>query len=120
MLSFYHKFCCGLFYLLKNTFHSDIPFFATYMATNVLFFFYFIIFDKILSILFSTSYSDNPSSYLIVGFFYLINYYFIFKDKRFLNSSNSKMKPIWVSIICISSMALYLTLIISAKELFGK
>ena len=115
VLASYKKFCCGIFYLLKEKAKSDIPLFATFMFT--LFLFVLLIFglESLIYLLLKTQYYvSRYLVYLVVAFFAIPNYFFIFKDQKFLELYTEKLA--WTKIITIVLLIFVcsLTLVLTA------
>jgi hypothetical protein len=109
MLQWYKRFCCGIFYLLKEKAKSDIPFFATFMFT--LFLFVLIVYgaDSLIAILLKTKY--NVSRYLMFGLVFIVaipNYLVVFKDNKFLDFYDKKLShlKVIISILLIFVLSL--------------
>jgi len=102
MLVGYKKFCCGIFYLLKDKAKSNIPFFATFMFT--LFLFVLLIFgiDSLIYLLFKTTY--YLSKFLMYGLviiFAVPNYFYVFKDEKFLEYYHKRLPSLYVLAIVV-------------------
>lgn len=113
MLEWYKKFCCGVYYLIKEKAKSDIPIFATYMFTLFLFLLTINGIDSLVFILFKTR--DWLSKYVMYSIVFIIaipNYFFVFKDKKFLEIYEKKLPHIKVVLLILlvffSSLSLIL------------
>ena len=113
MLEWYKKFCCGVYYLLREKAKSDIPFFATFMFTLFLFLLIINGIDSLIFILFNTR--DWLSRYVMYGLVFIIaipNYLFVFKDKKFLDFYEQKPPHLRVVLLILliffSSLSLIL------------
>ena len=113
MLEWYKKFCCGVFYLLKEKAKSDIPFFATFMYTLFLFLLILNGAESLILILFKTS--DWLSRYVMYGLLFIFgvpNYLIVFKNKKFLDFYDKKLPHLKVVLLILliffSSLSLIL------------
>ncbi len=102
MLDRYKKFCCGIFFLLKEKAKSDIPFYATFMFT--LFLFVLIVFgaDSLIYILLKTKHQLNR--FLVFGLIFIVaipNYLLVFKDRKFLHFYDKKLSHLKVILIIL-------------------
>lgn len=92
MIEEYKKFCCGVFYLLREKAKSGIPFFATFMFTLFLFVLVVNGIDIIIYLLFKTKYQLGRFFVLcLMVLFAVPNYIFIFKNKKFLAFYDEKL-----------------------------
>ena len=113
MLVWYKKFCCGVFYLLKEKAKSDIPFFATFMFT--LFLFVLVVFgaDSIIYFLLKTNYQlSRYFMYGLVFVFAVPNYLIVFKNKKFLDFYDKKLPHLKVLLLILLIFFLSLSLIL--------
>ncbi len=102
MLNWYKKFCCGIFYLLKEKAKSDIPFFATFMFTVFLFVLILNGVESFIYILFKTQ--DQLSINLVYAYVFIFsipNYLLVFKGKRFLEFYDNKLPHLRVVVILL-------------------
>lgn len=113
MIDWYKRFCCGIFYLLKEKAKSDIPFFATFMFTLFLFVLVFFGVDSIIYFLFKTK--DIPNRFFVfclILVFAVPNYLLVFKNKKFLDFYDKKISGskviLLILLIFISSLSLVL------------
>ena len=91
MLVWYKKFCCGIFYLLKEKANSDIPLFATFMFTLFLFVLVTFGIESLVYLLFKTEYNLNKYIvYLLVVIIAIPNYLYVFKNSKFLDFYTEK------------------------------
>ncbi len=114
MLEWYKKFCCGVFYLLKEKAKSDIPFFATFMFTLFLFILIVHGVDSIVYLFLKIKNIQNKYiTYVLVFIFAIPNYLLVFKDKKFLHFYDKKLSYLKtvLAILLIFSICLGLVLI---------
>lgn len=100
MLNWYKKFCCGIFYSLKEKAKSDVPFYATFMFT--LFLFILIVFgiDSIIYLFLKTKYKlSGYFIYSLIITFAIPNYLIVFKNKKFLALYDMRLSYLKVLLI---------------------
>lgn len=110
---FYKRFCCTLYFFLQNVGRSTIPVFATFMLTLFLFILLFYGVDTICFLLFDTPYIfEENYMYIITALFGVPNYFFIFKDSKFLDYQSKSLHPLLtlsiVVFIFVGSLAVIL------------
>src|ERR1700742_2149536 len=100
MLAAYKKFCCGIFYLLRDKARSDIPFFATFMFTLLLFQLLVYCIQSLYRIFIDTSFSYNAYEGLLISFIFGIpNYFFVFRNEKFMEYYKGRMRSRYVLLI---------------------
>jgi hypothetical protein len=115
MLVWYIKFCCGIFYLLRDSAKSDIPYFATFMFTLFLFVLSMSGIESLIYLLFKTKdYLSKFLMYGIVVMFAAPNYFYVFKDGKFLKYYHKKLPSSYVLAIVILIFVGSLVLILQA------
>jgi hypothetical protein len=92
MLKLYKRFCCGLFYLQSKV-NPDVPVIMTFFATLLLFVLLVNGIDSVIFLLFKTPYffNDPIVRYSIIVLAGIINYFLVFKDKKFLDYYRDKL-----------------------------
>lgn len=112
---FYKRFCCTLYFFLKNVGHSTIPVFATYMLTLFLFMLLFYGLDTFCFLLFDTPYIfEEYLMYIITVLFGIPNYFFVFKDSKFLEYQSKPLHPLLTLAIVVLIFSGSLALILYA------
>ena len=103
MINWYKRFCCGIYYFLKEKTKSTVPTYATFMFTLFLSIFLVYGADRFISVIFKTDF--KISKFIMYGLLIIIgipNYIYIFKDDKFLSFYNEKISNLNViSIILI-------------------
>lgn len=92
---FYKRFCCTLYFFLRNVGRSTTPVFATFMLTLFLFMLFFYGLDTLCFLLFDTPYIfEEYYMYAILALFGIPNYFFVFKDSKFLKYQSMPLHPL--------------------------
>ena len=113
MVKYYKRFCCGIFYLLKEKAKSDIPLFASFMFTVFLFVLILYGIESLFYLLLKYNFKiDKYLAYCICIIFGFLNYFFVFQDKELLKFYHVRTTTIrtviLVSVIFISNLAFVL------------
>lgn len=117
----YKKFCCGVYYLLRDKAKSDIPFFATFMLTLFLVQLSFYGINSLYRILFDDSLQLNGyMGYSVSLIFGVPNYFFVFRNKKFMEYYKQKMPSIYVIAIVVFVFTMSLFLILQAGPINKK
>ncbi|MET0637846.1 MAG: hypothetical protein ABWZ25_17580 [Chitinophagaceae bacterium] len=110
MLAAYNKFCCGIYFLFRDYTGSDVPFFATFTFTLFLVMLSFYGVENLYEILTTEPLTSTRWVGLFVSLIFGIpNYFFVFRDEKFLNYSREKVHPILVVVIVVVIAAFFLT-----------
>ena len=113
MVKYYKRFCCGIFYLLKEKAKSDIPLYASFMFTIFLFVLVLYGIESLFYLLLKYNFKiDKYLAYCICFIFAILNYFLVFKDKEFLKFYDVRISTIrtviLVLVIFISNLAFIL------------
>jgi hypothetical protein len=105
-MKMYKRFCCGIYYLLRDRARSTIPVFATFMFTLFLFMLVLHGIDSLIYLLFNTPYIFNKYVvYVLLAIISIPNYLFVFRNKMFLEHYREKTPSIFVILIVIAIFA---------------
>jgi hypothetical protein len=111
----YKKLCCGIFYLLRDKARSDIPIFATFVFILLLVQMSFYALESLFEIIFRKNFVLNGYvGYVISLIFAIPNYFFVFRNNKFLDYYHQKLPSIYTILIIVVVFGGSLALILLA------
>lgn len=114
MLS-YKRFCKAIYFLLRDSVGSDIPWLATFLFTALLFVLVFYSIDTISFLVLRTPYIfERGLMYIVTLAFIAFNYFAVFKDETFLKDSTPALNPMIAVMIVILIISISIVLILCA------
>jgi hypothetical protein len=116
LMKVYKRFCCGI-YFWESRVNSVVPIVMTYLVTLFLFMLLINGIDTFVFLLFRTPYLFNESwvRYSILLFIAVLNYFFVFKNGKFLEYESRRLNPLLVLAIVVLIFGGSLALILYAR-----
>lgn len=111
----YKRFCKAIYFLLRDSAGSDIPWLATFLFTALLFVLVFYSIDAISFLVLKTPYIfERGLMFIVTLVFIVFNYFAVFKDETFLKDNTPALNPMIAVMIVILIFSISIVLILYA------